>query len=244
MHTRRIGIAILSVIMLNCGEIAPVQADVGFAVFFGRALSRSSDVRLSQGPDTQLRFRKVEWYDRSFDTPLYYGLRVSYFSGPNDAHGAAIEFTHAKMYAHIEREAQVSGRRASQVVDTVEPLRQTFQNLALSHGYNYLTVNWLYRDTPTRDHGWYNTMLPYIGAGVGVALPHVEVTVADEHLDNYQLAGWVTQMILGTSLAGDANPLRAEYKYSQGWLRARLPRGSEVELNPGTHHLTFGVSAD
>ena len=81
----------------------------------------------------------------SFRSPIYYGLRPSYWIKEAPQWGLALDFTHAKMYAELQGTVTVSGTRNSVPVRTRERVGETFGELNLSHGYNLLTLNALYR---------------------------------------------------------------------------------------------------
>lgn len=212
-----------------------VLAESGFSIYFGRAFTLPGEVVLKKTNGDRLSFGDIQFSDRSFKAPIYYGIRITHWL-ESEQQGIALDFTHAKMYADLDRNVRVRGEVEGQVVDRVERLRNTFQDLSLSHGHNFLTINLLRRSDQTRDG------FVYAGAGVGLAVPHIEVSMDTDKLDNYLLSGPMFQTFLGASSTGDI-PLFMEYKLSYGFLQARMPSGSKVEFRPATHHLVSGVGS-
>ena len=217
-----------------CGLLSGTSvAENSIALFIGKAFSTPGDVRFKSNNGDNLLFQNVSWSDESFKPPLYYGIRLSHWSEKVSSYGISVDFTHAKIYANMAQRLRVTGQRAGQSVDTTEALGQTFKRLALSHGYNYLTLNGMVRPKAVDQ-----TIQPYLGIGAGFAVPHVEIQTANEKVDNYQLTGSVLQGLIGMRVKG--TPVIAEYKYSYGLLHSQLPSGSDVRFNTSTHHFTGG----
>lgn len=89
-----------------------------------------------------------------------------------DAWGVALDFFHAKIY-----------------LDEPVPGVEEF---AVSHGYNVLTLNLIHR--------WRGTLTPYIGAGMGIVIAHVEANVGAERVSEYQIEAPAAQAFAGLQL--------------------------------------------
>lgn len=137
-----------------------VQGEVQVSFYAGKAWTLDSEV------DYADITTDVSWEDESFESPIYYGARVSYFY---DAWGIALDFFHAKIH-----------------LDDPVPGVDEF---AVSHGYNVLTINLIHR--------WKGTLTPYVGAGLGVILAHVEANVGPERVSEYQLEAPAAQGFAG-----------------------------------------------
>jgi lipid A oxidase len=161
----------------------------------------------------------TRWPGKSMRSPPYWGLRLTQWHSPR--WGVAVELNHAKVHAE-------SGAMAA----------AGFERLEFSDGFNLLTVNAMRRfPGPSR-------LEPYVGAGLGLAVPHVEVTTASGETSGYQATGPAVVWIAGASVPVRDRGLRlfAEYKGSRSWNRARLDGGGTLEADITTHALNVGLS--
>src|SRR5688572_8579019 len=92
--------------------VLALQSEIQVSFYAGQAWTLDSEVEYAD------RTEEVSWEDESFESPYYYGARVGYFFGE---WGVALDFFHAKVYLD-------------------EPLTGV-DELAISHGYNVVTVN-------------------------------------------------------------------------------------------------------
>ncbi|MCO4847302.1 MAG: lipid A oxidase, partial [Yoonia sp.] len=102
----------------------------------------------------------VVWEGKSFDAPPYYGIRATIWSSSEFGYG--LDFTHNKIYP--------------------KTLPTGYERLEFTDGLNTLTVN-AYRR-------WENAvgdLTPYVGGGLGLAIPHVEVTHGESETFGYQV---------------------------------------------------------
>jgi lipid A oxidase len=159
----------------------------------------------------------VKWEGRSFDTPPYWGLRATWWR--NERLGYGVEFNHAKVYAD-------------------NPSAYGYDVLELTDGINFLTANVWRR--------WQNEgkLTPYAGAGLGVAIPYVEVQPAGESLTRgYQLTGPVLHLIGGAAWEIDPRwSLFAEYKFTWSSHEMDLDSGGTLKTDIITNALNIGVS--
>ncbi len=98
----------------------------------------------------------VNWRGDSFDNPYYYGGRAMWWTPSN--WGFGVEGTHAKAYAPASARAALGLSR-----------------LELSDGHNVFTVNVMKRWPGSFAS---DRLTPYVGGGIGIAVPHVDIQVA------------------------------------------------------------------
>ncbi|HEX2115124.1 MAG TPA: hypothetical protein VHM01_12025 [Alphaproteobacteria bacterium] len=217
--------------------IAPsAKAEWRISVYGGGSHTFDSDVKLRQPGGTDLTLKDVPWRDESFESPIYYGARLTYWF-EDSPWGLALDFTHAKMIANTGDVVEVSGTRAGMPVSGQEPLGGTFSNLQISHGLNLLTLNGLYRlRLPV-------AIEPYAGIGVGVAIPHVETEIAGVATQDYQLAGPAAQALVGINAPVHGRfSAFLEYKLSYANIDGDLSGGGTLEVEPWTNHFVLGLS--
>jgi lipid A oxidase len=160
---------------------------------------------------------RVSWEARPFEVPKYYGLRAQWWS---DRHlGFGVDFSHSKAYAD-------------------DPTKYGYETLNFSHGLNVLTANIWYRFDSR------GKITPYVGAGLGVAIPHVEVQpIGLGSTATYQVAGPAVTVVVGASMpiAGRWS-LFTEYKGSFSRLKTKLDTGDRLDTDIFTDALNVGVS--
>ncbi len=221
------------------------HAEFVVSVYGGVADTLDTDVKLSQPGGTDLTFSDVSWTDKSFEGPIYYGLRLNYWFKESNGWGVGVDFTHAKMYAELDDTVNVSGTRAGTPVAGAEPLRNTFQELTFSHGYNLFTFNGMYRWFPNgvRDDTFLGRLQPYVGLGLGIAVPHVEIEINGDRTEEYQYTGPAFQGLGGINFdVYKKFSLFMEYKLTYSDMDADLTSGGSVEVEPWTNHFIFGLS--
>jgi lipid A oxidase len=159
----------------------------------------------------------VGWKGRSFEAPPYYGLRAVWWRTPKLGFG--IEVNHAKVYA-----------------DT--PAVYGYDRLEFTDGLNLITAS-VWRRFPNQTR-----LTPYVGAGLGVAVPHVDVQPTGQaHTFGYQLTGPAVQWVAGASWRlNDRWSLFGEYKGSYSKHSATLDSGGTLRTNLKTNALNLGVS--
>ena len=144
--------------------------------------------------------------------PPYYGLRYTRWQ-PNNW-GWAIDFRHAKVFADEETLA-----------------RSGVERLSLSHGLNTLTVGVL-RRFPNGGQ-----MTPYLGAGLGISVPHVEARspAAARDTSEYQFRGPVAEVRAGLDQRWS---ILAEYEGTY----ADLKGGGSLQSGTVMNAIDLGVS--
>ncbi len=221
------------------------KAQFAISVYGSLAHTSDADVGLVQPGGTDLTFAGVSWTSESLESPPYYGLRLSYWFGRAARWGLAVDFTHAKMYAELEKNVTVSGRRDGTPVDGSERLGDTFDVLSFSHGHNLLTLNGMYRWFPKgeRDGTFLGRLQPYAGLGLGIAIPHVESDIDSVVTNEYQLSGPVLEALGGLNFDLTRHfMLFGEYQLNYARLEGELTDGGSLEVKPWTHQLALGLT--
>ena len=175
--------------------------------------------------------RKVDWEGDSFEPPLYYGGRAIWWT--ESQFGFGIEGTHAKAYAPVADMAAIGVGR-----------------LELSDGHNIITANVMKRWPGAFNAG---SFTPYAGAGVGVAVPHVDIQVlgAPSRTFGFEQTGLALRGIAGLKYdINDDWALFTEYQIT--WsdneitidpniaVPGQLPGQLNTEIL--THAINFGIS--
>ncbi|MEL6519497.1 MAG: outer membrane beta-barrel protein [Pseudomonadota bacterium] len=163
----------------------------------------------------------AEWEGRSFEPPPHYGIRATWWR--NENWGFGVELNHTKVYADD---------------DTLDD--NGFEAFELTDGLNIITANAFYR--------WPNQWLkgqvtPYVGAGLGIAVPHVDVERGAQRTFEYQLTGPAAMWAAGASF--DLNETWAifgEYKGTYSQNEADLEGGGSFQTDIVTNALNFGVT--
>jgi len=219
------------------------RTETVLSYYAGKAWTADATVTLEE-PGSRLEFGKVSWSDESFTSPIYYGIRATHWLGATTGWGVGLDFIHIKMFAGLEDSVAVSGTREGAGVSDTERLGDTFSTLSFSHGHNLLLATGFYRWVPAHGDSWLSRLHPYVGLGLGVSIPHVEVDVAGSSTDEYQVSGPAFQGLAGLEIVVFSR-LRGllEYKLTHAHIGADLTGGASLTVNPWTHQFTFGVSA-
>lgn len=192
-------------------------ADFELSVYGGIQSSPHSGVTGTDPVVGDFDFR-AGWEGRSFDWPPYYGIRAMWWQP--SGWGFGIEFNHAKVYADDETLAD-SG----------------FSTLEFTDGLNLVTVNAFKRFKPV------GKFSPYVGAGVGIAVPHVEVTTPAGRTFEYQITGPAVILVAGASYAfNDRWAVFGEYKGSYSQNKADLTPGGNLETDIVTNAFNLGIT--
>lgn len=190
--------------------IAPHGGEMMFAGYTGIPYTYPSDVSVKQTGVHDFTAKKVEWEGRPFVNPIYYGARIVRWN--NSARtGAMLDFLHSKTIGDKTKEVDVTGTFNSAPAPERAVLRDIFKRVEASHGHNMLTLNGLLRlpAIGLRLH-------PYVGVGAGVSLPHAEVHVEGRpaRTYEYQVAGPVTQALIGLEVRAARVSYLFEYKFT------------------------------
>lgn len=199
-------------------SLAHAQVELSF--YGGLQSAPASDIMIRNDDVINDDSFTLSWEGRSFDAPPYYGLRAT--SWRSSTFGIGIDFAHNKVYP------------------TADTLPDTYEVLEFTDGLNTLTVN-AYR----RWNRALGDVTPYVGGGVGISMPHVEVTAEgiSPETFGYQLTGPAATWIAGASFPiSDRMSVFGEYKGTYSSNTADLATGGTLETDIITNALNVGVS--
>jgi len=212
--TRRI----LMTLATLMGSAAPAAAELEVSVYGGFQSALSSDVAIRGDDSIADTDLDIAWDGRSFEAPPYYGLRVTSWQSPSFGYG--LDFTHAKVYPKDGE------------------LPDGFDRLEFTDGLNTLTANAYYRWQDA-----FGRITPYVGGGLGISVPHVEVVTPDSRTFGYQFTGPAATVIAGASMPiNDQWSVFGEYKGTFTSNEGDLDTGGTVETDVFTNALNVGVS--
>ncbi|THD76604.1 lipid A oxidase [Thalassobius vesicularis] len=162
--------------------------------------------------------KRIGWDGKSFTMPPYYGGRVTFWNAGNTGWG--FELSHDKAYAGAD-------------------MAPEFTRLEFTDGHNIITVNYSKR-WPNK----WKTFTPYLSAGLGVALPHVDVTpTGGTRTYGYQMTGPAMRLTAGASYAlNDHWKLFTEYQFTASDNDVSLDGGGDLHTRLITNAINFGVS--
>lgn len=207
-----------SLVALSLAAVMPAaaSAEVELSFYGGAQSAPHSDLFISGDPAYPAKTR-VQWEGRSFDPPPYYGLRATYWA--SDSFGYGLDFTHTKVYS------------------TADSRGSDFTTLEFTDGLNTLTANAYRRFQPV--YG----IRPYVGAGLGVAIPHVEVSNGTTSTFGYQVTGPAATVLAGATYPiSERFSVFGEYKFTYSQNTADLDGGGTLETDIITNALNVGVS--
>jgi len=198
-------------------------AEMQVGVYGGMNTNFDSPVTLHKGALSDSRM--LDWEGRSFQMPPYWGVQATYWLNANASWGVGIDYTHSKAYAALN--------------SATDPI---YRHLEFTDGNNLLMLNLLYRLGPLAD----GRLVPYLGVGGGVAIPHVEVKLKafpGHYTWEYQFAGGAAQVLGGLEYRLDnAWSLFAEGKVSYSHLDTELEGGGTLKTYLWSPQLMLGLS--
>jgi lipid A oxidase len=200
----------------------PALAEMQISVYGGANWNFDSDVKL-RGSTIGNDDRSVSWDGGGFEAPPYWGVRGTYWLSKSSPWGFAIDYTHQKASANIDFAND-----------------QVFDRLEFTDGNNLLIFEVLHRFNPMMN----GTLVPYVGAGVGVTVPHVEVTLKDgDKTFEYQCCGPAAQILAGLEYKLDATwSLFTEAKLSYSHIDGDLNGGGSLETDLWSPAVAIGVT--
>lgn len=212
--------SLTSVLALLAAGASPAMAEMEISIYGGSQSSPHSRVSGSY-PGTGAQYNAlIGWEGKSFAPPPYYGARAMWWRRPDLGFG--IELTHAKTYAPAAERAAIG-----------------FDRMEFSDGHNILTFNVM-----KRWNDRFGSFTPYVGAGVGLAIPHVDVSAANGFRSlGYQLTGPAVRGIAGAKFdLNDSWALFGEYQFTYSANKASLPAGGSLNTDIITNAINVGVS--
>ncbi len=194
------------------------QAEVELSFYGGIQTAPHSVVSVTGDPLIPNEEFTAGWDGLSFEAPPHYGIRATWWQNGN--YGFGVELNHTKVYA-----------------DAATLLDNGYDVLEFTDGLNILTVNGFRR--------WEDAFAgftPYVGGGIGVAVPHVEVTKNGSQTFGYQLTGPAVAWMAGASYPiNDQWSVFGEYKGTYSVNSADLDSGGTLETNIITNAINIGV---
>jgi hypothetical protein len=222
----------------------PVGAQVVLTGYLGVSIPQPSNLSLRLPPrNTDLDLTGVSWRSESLTSPHYYGIRAEYrFASPAWL-GLDVEFIHAKVFARLNRDVTARGVFDGSPVDTRGPLRDWVEQLAMSHGMNFLFFNVSARSISGTTDGFGVPATEWsVRVGAGPTIPHAETTLLGQSRSAYQWGGLGLQLAGGMSKrVGKSLSLLVEFKVTHNRLRFRTAEGSGA-TRLLTYHLVAGIS--
>ncbi len=163
------------------------------------------------------------WSTKPFSSPVYWGIRGTYWPSASSRWGYSLDLNHSKIYA--------------------KQMPAGLKHLEFSDGMNTLVFNLMHRYL-ARHSLWGSE--PYWGLGLGISYPHVEViSQADPEVKtfDYQYTGIVGQAMAGLRFPLGINwQLFTEYRFQYIPMKADLDTGGSIEAKFLNHHLNVGVN--
>lgn len=209
-------------ILLAIGS-APAAAEMQVGVYGGMNTNFNSPATLRK--DGLSDSRTMDWEGRPFQMPPYWGVQAIYWLNRGAGWGVGLDYTHTKAYADLNF--------------ATDPI---YRHLEFTDGNNLLILNLMYRFAPIAD----GRLLPYVGVGGGVAIPHVEVKLKafpGQDTWEYQLAGGAGQVLGGLEYQlANSWSLFAEGKLSYSHLATELEGGGHLKTYLWSPQLLFGIS--
>lgn len=214
------------------------------AAYMGGAGTADSSLRVSQPAlDTDLTFERLRFRSRSFDPPLYYGLRGGYFIPRMPFFGVEAEFIHLKVFSNPQQQVRVTGLRSGTPSNGEVRLGEVIQQYSISHGLNFLLFNAALRHGVKRSADAPDGRLVFTArVGAGPTLPHTESSIEGQRQEQYELGrlGWQLAGGAGFKLWRGLYAL-GEYKFTRTRQRGKVFSGTAESLFR-THHGVFGLS--
>jgi len=224
----------------DASSIARPEMQIGF--YTGKSIAPPSDVIMKTLNGTDITLKNVKWKTESFKPSPYYGGRGIDWSPSMPAFGLMVDYTHAKATAIRSQTVSQTGKRHGKQVPPIEPFNATFRKLEFTHGYNYLTLNGVYRAG-----GLHQRIVPYAGIGIGFMVPFVHAKIQgrpkSEDVLEAQMTGVAYQLLGGLEwriFKSDRRSLFTEYKLTYTTNDAKLHDGGKVMTNIWLHQFNVG----
>jgi lipid A oxidase len=209
----KIGLAGL-VISMSCAAWAESE----FTVYSGYQSSPHSTV---ENTNTGKSFY-TGWEGKPLSFPIYLGLR--YTDWVTDDWGYAVNYAHTKAYSTDLNSSSNTGTSGN-----------SYTRLEFTDGANPLTVLAMRRFT-------YRDIRPHVGAGLGISVPHVEVTWSGNKTFEYQYGGPVATLLAGFNYPiSDKWNLLTEFQMHYMMIDVAIT-GGRLKTNLITNALNVGVS--
>ena len=240
MKRTRLAAAILVSLAGAAVLCKPARAESEFSAYTGFNFAHPSDVQLQRPGGTNVTFFDVGWDGKSLSQqPPYYGLRYTYWLNPASPWGFGVDYTHAKVYARLGSTVGANGNLNGTAVPANVRLGSVFSQLEFTDGLNLLTAHAFYRF-------WAGSRIrPFVGASLGVSIPHVEVFMPGHpNTFRYEATGLAAKLHAGVSVTVyQIWSVFGEYQFSYAQVdKASLVGGGTLSTNLLNHHVNLGLS--
>lgn len=197
---------------------APAFAEIEIDLYMGSENPSSSNISGSH-PAIGAFNANIDWDGKSNVMPPYYGVRAMYWR-PSDI-GFGIEFSHNKAYAPA---AQMAANN--------------FDRLEFTDGHNIITF-----DVMKRWPGQWGRITPFVGAGFGFAMPHVDITpTGGAHTLGYQVTGPAVRLMAGARYQINENwSVFGEYQFTWSDNSVDLDGGGSLSTTITSNALNIGI---
>lgn len=208
------------------------------AGYLGANHTHAADITIDQpAADTSLRFSRVTFEARPFESPQYYGIRIGRLLGERRRFGVEVEFIHLKVFAETAGSFDLSGRLNGAARAGRERMDAIVQRYSMTHGLNFLVINAVSR----RPIGAGRVAL-VARAGAGPTIPHAESSIEFVSREQYEYAGPGIHAASGVDVQiGRRVSMMLEYK-----LTAARPRisvaGGTGRTTSISQHVAAGIA--
>jgi lipid A oxidase len=231
------------------GANETTRAEFVVSGFSGMSSAYNSDLHLHENNGNDLTFHNASYQTKDFgeDAP-YYGGRLTYFLSRESHWGFGLEFLHSKVFLDSGKSLHVTGTRDGSPVNDTESVGDTIADFHCAHGLNYLTADTFYRFFLGQPDSFIHRVQPYLGAGLGITIPHVVVQLPNEPgFEDYEFGGLGVQAIAGLSFDITKHiQLFTEYKFTYADLdKLDFSNGvtsGTISFDSMANHLVFGAS--
>ena len=207
---------VLACLALCLPTLASAEIEIG--IYGGLQTARPSDILVrgdSVAPDADFR---QEWEGKPFEWPIYVGVRITQWR--TDTFGWGLDWAHNKTYPKDDE------------------LPAGYNALEFTDGLNTWTIN-AYKRWP----GQFGDVTPYVGGGLGLSIPGVEVTYQGNQTFEYQITGFAATWLAGISYPiNDTWKVFGEYKGTYTTNEVDLDTGGTLSTDIFTNALNIGVS--
>jgi opacity protein-like surface antigen len=167
--------------MLLVAGRAPAQADWVVSAYLGTSKTATNTVTIEPKTGGAFDVGPISYETFAFESPAYYGGRLTFFLPAMPWLGVGLEFTHNKAIADVAQLVSIDGAPPT-------PLSDVLRRLELSNGLNFALANVVVR-RPIALGGSGDRIALMAYGGLGAAVPHVETTFAGEETFEYQVTG-------------------------------------------------------
>jgi hypothetical protein len=186
--------------------------------YLGSAATMPSSIRVHAN-GTEVLMNSISFNSRSWQKPLYYGVRGGYRF--QRGLGLEAEFIHLKAFAVVP---------PSQ--------RALVPQFNMSHGANLLLGNFFL----SRTLGTGQRFRLTARSGAGISIPHSEAQIGELRIDRYEFGGPAFQIAAGPELRVTRGlAWLSEYKFSVGTFHVG-DNNSRLDTRLRTNHWVTGLS--